>query len=145
MRKLGFGERFVRILETLYENNEARVLLNGIPGKATSLERGVRQGCPLVMLLYVIFIKKGSRCSRLGGEAYRVSAYVDNLAVVTDLNPRVMRTTADILDSFCRATNLVLNKMKTKSLKIGRFSGAKPPYIPEPGQAIGGERRKNDH
>ena len=119
MRKLGFGERFVRILETLYENNEARVLLNGIPGKATSLERGVRQGCPLVMLLYVIFIKKGSRGSRLGGEAYRVSAYVDNLAIVTYLNRALMWMTAYALLNFCGATNSALNKQKTKSLKIG--------------------------
>ena len=56
MKKLGFGERFVRILQTLYENNEARVLLSSVPSKAIRLERGVRQECPLAMLLYVVFV-----------------------------------------------------------------------------------------
>ena len=53
----------------------------------------------------------------MGGEAYRVTAYVDDLVVVTDRNRVVMRTTADALDNFCRVTNSVLNKAKTKSLK----------------------------
>ena len=46
----------MRILQTLYENNEARVLLSSVPSKAIRLERGVRQECPLAMLLYVVFV-----------------------------------------------------------------------------------------
>ena len=79
------------------------------------------------MLLYVVFVNPLvlvlSRQPGLsvGGETYKISAYVDDMAVVTDVTPRLMRTIADILDSFCRATNSVLNKVKTKSLKIGRW------------------------
>ena len=73
----------------MYEDTEARVVLNGVPGKPLELERGVRQGCPLAMLIYVVFVNplvKSLRDRlpgvRVRGRTYKVSAYVDDLAVV---------------------------------------------------------------
>ena len=54
LRKLGVPNRFVDYVKTLYTNPTACINVNGHLTTPFSLERGVKQGCPLSMLLYSI-------------------------------------------------------------------------------------------
>jgi len=57
MVAFGFPPATIRWVQTLYETSEARVILNGTFGKPIVFERGIKQGCPLAMLLYIIYIE----------------------------------------------------------------------------------------
>ena len=55
MLKLGFNQMFINWVKLLYTDIQSKVMINGILTETFSVRRGIRQGCPLSMLLYVIF------------------------------------------------------------------------------------------
>ena len=54
MRKLGYSEIFIKFIKKLYQNTLSIISNNGFLSTPFSLSRGVRQGCPLSLLLYII-------------------------------------------------------------------------------------------
>ena len=57
MKKLGFPEFVMKWLGILYTDITSSCLINGNITKKFRIERGVRQGCPLSMITYVLFQK----------------------------------------------------------------------------------------
>ena len=55
LRKLGFGERFVKWISILYQDIESTIQINHILSEFFPITRSVRQGCPLSMGLFVIY------------------------------------------------------------------------------------------
>ena len=53
MRKMGFCLDFISLIKTLYNDILSTCLVNGHLGNPICIKRGVRQGCPLSMILYV--------------------------------------------------------------------------------------------
>ena len=54
MRKMGFSLRFIYFIQLFYNEVVSTCLINGHQGNQFNINRGVRQGCPLSMFLYVI-------------------------------------------------------------------------------------------
>ena len=54
MEKMGFSPLFINFLQTLYKQNISMITNNGFLSPQVSLQRGLRQGCPLSLPLYVI-------------------------------------------------------------------------------------------
>ena len=54
MEKMGFSPLFINFLQTLYKENISMIINNGFLSPQVSLQRGLRQGCPLSLPLYVI-------------------------------------------------------------------------------------------
>ena len=54
MTKMGFSNTFVQFIKILYENNTFFITNNGFLSTPIQLQRGLRQGCPLSLPLYVI-------------------------------------------------------------------------------------------
>lgn len=50
----GFGPKFIRWVQLLYQHPTARAVANGWPSQMFDLNRGTRQGCPLSPLLYAL-------------------------------------------------------------------------------------------
>ena len=57
MRAFGIGPVFIRWIRQIYSNATTRVKVNGFLSDSIPLRRGVRQGCPLSPLLYVLIIE----------------------------------------------------------------------------------------
>ena len=53
--KIGFPVTIITWFMIFYKGIESVVLINGTLSKSFKIERGVRQGCPLSMLAFVIF------------------------------------------------------------------------------------------
>ena len=54
MEKMGFSPLFINFLQTLYKQNMSMITNNGFLSPQVPLQRGLRQGCPLSLPLYVI-------------------------------------------------------------------------------------------
>ena len=54
MRKLGYSEMFIKFIKKLYETTLSIISNNGFLSTPFSLSRGIRQQCPLSLLLYII-------------------------------------------------------------------------------------------
>ena len=127
MTKIGFNSRFIDTVATLYDHSQARVNVNGELGEPFNLERGVRQGCPLAMYMYIIFInpllhrlKDSIKGASTGFTDFKVAGYVDDIVVFTDSLDDLWPMERE-LDRFTRATNSNLNKNKTNSLALGKM------------------------
>jgi hypothetical protein len=57
MRAMNIGERYMKMVELLYADSTARVVVNGEMGEEFQTEGGVRQGCPLSALLFIIVLE----------------------------------------------------------------------------------------
>ncbi|XP_068243585.1 uncharacterized protein [Palaemon carinicauda] len=54
MTAFAFGGNFVALVKMLFTGICSRMCINHIMGNSINVERSVRQGCPLSMILYVI-------------------------------------------------------------------------------------------
>ena len=54
MENMNFGPKFISFCKTLYSGSFSNVLVNGHPSKRVEVHTGVRQGCPIAALLYLI-------------------------------------------------------------------------------------------
>ena len=54
LERMGFGPSFCKWVQTLYTGVQSSVIVNCFLSEFFNLHRGVRQGCPLSPLLYVL-------------------------------------------------------------------------------------------
>ena len=57
MHTFGIGQNFIRWVSTIYANATSILQINGHFSEKIPFKRGVRQGCPLSALLYVLVIE----------------------------------------------------------------------------------------
>ena len=55
MKRMGFSDFIIKWLVTLYSNIQSICMINGRLTNPFDVKRGVRQGCPMSMICYVIF------------------------------------------------------------------------------------------
>ena len=54
LKKFGYGQKFIRMIKVCYNNIQSKIKINGLLSDPFTIMRGVRQRCPLSMLLYII-------------------------------------------------------------------------------------------
>lgn len=57
MERMGFGEVFIGWIRTLYTGASCLVQMNGKLGESFEEKEGVRQGCPLSPLLFILYME----------------------------------------------------------------------------------------
>ena len=87
--KFGFGASFISWVKLLYTNIRSAVLVNGYRSDYFWPSRGVRQGCPLSPLLYVISIEvlAANLCSHpdiVGLQLPGCSSFLPTVALYAD-------------------------------------------------------------
>ena len=50
----GYGVKFIRMIKVTYTNIQSKIKKNGLLSDPFTLIQGVRLGCPLLMVLYII-------------------------------------------------------------------------------------------
>ena len=54
LEKFGYDENFIYLIKICYNDIQSKIKINGFLSDPFTLSRGVRQGCPLSLLLYII-------------------------------------------------------------------------------------------
>lgn len=120
LQKMGINECFIRFLKQIHEYSQSRILLNGCFSNQIKIERSVRQGDPLSMLLFCLYLepllqKLQSCCSTdldaLFGYADDISLLLNDIGKLTEIK--------QIFNMFEQVSGAKVNFSKTKSMLVG--------------------------
>ena len=123
-----FGPTFLRWIKLFYTNIESAVVINGWTSAFFQCSRGVRQGCPLSPLLYVITIEVLAVCLRASPgitgvqlpnslEQFKCSEYADDTTIAATSDAS-LEETFTIYGQFERASGARLNRGKSNGMWV---------------------------
>ena len=130
--KFGFGPSFSGWVSLFYKNVFSRIICNGSLSVPVFLGRGVRQGCPLSPLLYVLVseflsnqIRKcrdieGFRLPGAGALQFKVSQYADDATLFVKTERSLCRL-LQVVEMYERGSGAKLNTSKSEAIWLGRW------------------------
>ena len=135
MRAFGLGEVFIGWIQKLYSNASSMLNINGYFSDRIPLKRGVRQGCPLSALLYVLVIEVFALQLRLNpnivgftieGEKIVSAHYADDTTIIIRQN-RCFKEVIKEIEDYEEASGAKVNYNKTKGLWTGSWKRRRIP------------------
>ena len=128
LHKMNFPTKFIRTINSLNKDANVRVLVNGFRTGQVPINKGVRQGDPLSLYLFLLAVEplvatinNDTRIEGLGkGRKRNVKypSYADDLTLTLVGSPSV-RLAFEIIERFSEATGLKLNMEKTQGMMVG--------------------------
>ena len=131
LTKYNFGEKFMRWIKIVYTKPGACIKNNDWISEIFDLERGVRQGCSLSALLFILSVEalvcrirqnneiKGFKYGTLAVQAVKICQYADDTILFLKNKAQIPIVLKE-LDNFGKLAGLVLNKNKTNAMFLGR-------------------------
>ena len=134
LRRMGFGPSFVSWVKLLYTNIRSAIVINGYISDSFKPSRGVRQGCPLSPLLYVLSIEVlavnlrahphivGLHLPGIASPLPALSLYADDTSIISTSDSA---TTAvfEVYSDVEKGTGAKLNLGKCEGLWLGAWRG----------------------
>eukprot|EP00253_Pinus_taeda_P018177 PITA_18177 len=129
---LGFKYDFIRWIMGCISNVSFAILINGAASPFFKSFRGLRQGCPLSPLLFLLVAEGLSHLIRLAKREGAVKGlevavnmfithllFVDDILLFTNGNLNEIRELKNILDLFMKATGMQINYRKSQLITEG--------------------------
>ena len=132
LRKFGFGPSFCGWVELFYSKAFSRIIVNGSLSPPVHLRRGVRQGCPLSPLLYVLVSEvlstqirnckdiEGFLLPGAGGLQYKISQYADDATCILK-SERSLSSLLRVVSKFEQGSGAKLNTSKSEAMWLGKW------------------------
>ena len=127
---MGFGTQFVTWVKSLYNNISSCILINGWKSKSFSLSRGIRQGCPLSALLFILasdFMSTNIRNDKtINGIQFRddpnmeikITQLADDTTIFVNDNKSIGNVITAI-ERFGKTSGLMMNLKKSEGMWLG--------------------------
>ena len=116
----------ITAIKTIYSNTSAFVEVNGFLSPPITLKRGVRQGCPLSALLFILALEPLLDMIRNNPNIHSTSPRTVN-AYADDVSAYIRHLSMDELfstvDDFCSATQFEINKDKSEIMSTKSIPG----------------------
>ncbi len=125
LRLFGFGEKFRKIIKSLYENSNSSFSLPGGTSPRISINRGIKQGCPISPFLFIIttellsiFIKNSTIAPlEVLGQTVIISQFADDTAFFMKQLSEVPKI-LQCIHTFSKASGLKINFNKCELMPI---------------------------
>ena len=132
LKKFGYGPTFIQFIQNSYTNITANVMNNGYMTLNIRLRRGLRQGCPLSLILYCIIaetlaneIRSNTKIKGYHApgtpEPTKITQYADDTVLITSDVSSIHHTLASF-DIYYKASGCKLKQSKLKGLIVGHNS-----------------------
>lgn len=120
MLSMGINPTLIDLFSAVYARAKSKLLINGHLSPEIQIKRSVRQGDPLSMLLFVLYLQPlVHRLDQIcDGQDDLVVVYADDVSVITTCLNKIERI-KHLFESFGRCSGAVLNLNKTDSINIG--------------------------
>ena len=124
-----FGPDILNWIKIIYNDVSSCVVNNGHGSTFFPLQRGVRQGCPLSGILFVLGIELFARALknkasvkgiRVDGQEIKVAQYADDTTVFVRDKESVLEL-LDFLREFSSLSGLEINTSKTEAMWLGQW------------------------
>ena len=125
-----FGPYFREIIKMMYTNVKSCVTNNGYSTEFFEIQRGIRQGCPMSALLFILAVETlaiGIRSNKLikgiviNDKEIKLTQLADDTTLFLN-NTASLKSSLDFIDKFHKISGLKLNYTKTEVLPIGKHS-----------------------
>ena len=125
-----FGPIFISWIKLLYRDPMVIILFNGILSRPVYPSRGVKQGCPLSALLFVITIEPLSCLLRTRPDLgitiasvgnYTGALFADDVLLLSH-SYRALTSQLDLVQVYCEGSGARLNRSKSKIVYLNNFS-----------------------
>ena len=123
LQRLGVHGPMLAALQSLYENSGLAIKINGRSGKVVQSHTGVKQGCPLSLTLFGLYIDGMHRFLMSSGPVdvpvLSTGVQVTDLAYADDVtlmasSPQGLQQLIDIVCQFCAPMGMIVSVAKTK-------------------------------
>ena len=123
-----FGPVFCKWIEILYNKPLTSVMNNGYTTDSIEITRGIRQGCPISALLFVLVAEvmaiqirndKSIKGIQIESSTITISQMADDTTLFLS-NLSSVKQSLEILRHFQKCAGLKLNNEKTKAIQLGR-------------------------
>jgi hypothetical protein len=130
LRYLGFGDRWIGWIISILATSSSKILLNGKAGNNFLHGRGLRQGDPLLPMIFILAIDPLQKLLAIVQEAgllqplhkwtarFNMALYADDAVVFLRPDKRELQTIQMILQNFGLATGMVTNLSKCEVYAI---------------------------
>lgn len=128
LARAGFSAHFCAIVASMHDQTWTRFRVNGFLSRRQAVTSGVRQGCPLAPLLFILamqplydLVEASSTLEgvAMGASELRIAGYADDTAVYLQ-NYTAIPALLQVLDRFGDASGLVVNRAKSTVLGLAR-------------------------
>ena len=125
LRDYGIGGKLLQAIKGLYLDSQAAVRVDGKLSSWFRVVSGVRQGCNLSPLLFILFMDHMLKTINWQGEIKigenKISslAYADDLVVMADSIERLQNNISE-LDQRCKDYGMKISISKTKVMSVGK-------------------------
>ena len=121
----GIPDLFIKLIQQLYNNAECQVIHNGKLTEPFTIQTGVRQGCmlsPMIFLIVVDWIMRQTTRNNNTGIKWTLTEFLEDLDFADDLcltsqNQQHMQNKTNKLTEEAAKTGLKINKDKTEVMR----------------------------
>ena len=123
LKNLNVKSETIKWIQVMYSNITSQIQVNGALSKEILIMRGIRQGCPLSMLLFIIALEALARSLKSDVNIktpYQdmvLQQYADDLSTITsDVESQLLAKKR--VEAFCQISGLEINHKKTNILHM---------------------------
>ena len=131
LNKFNFGNKFISWIKILYNDIKSSVKINGHLTPYFPITRGVRQGCPISMMLYVIVAEPLNNLikNQQNIKGIRINSDINSLlfqhaddTTITVQDAQSVEAVFNTVNKYCLATGAKVNIEKFEVLCLGKAS-----------------------
>ncbi|KAF1327318.1 reverse transcriptase, partial [Globisporangium splendens] len=132
LQHLGFPLKFVHLVKVLHSQTTYKFIVNGFLSRKYNVTSGIRQGCPLVPLLFILALEVLYRKIEASDEIHgvelqaagcatevRLGGYADDTTIYLS-DPKDISAVFAILDKYGAASGLRVNRHKSAVLPLNK-------------------------